>query len=609
MRKGVPRASAGLGTRRIPLLALLASACLTPPRYGTSGDVPTAAGPDAPAASSPSAAAGAARRIKDAKARVCPDSSRWTAESPPGLCTDAAPWTTAGPGAVELRVDAGAPGTAWSRYYEKAVAADHANTLRCTAWGRNAENALRKAHAEAGFQYVRFHGILNDDIGVYSQDERGNPVYDWTRFDQVYDGIAAAGMRPIVEISFTPMALASDKAKVQGLLWYDHASPNVSPPGDWARWKALMAEIVRHLEGRYGAGEVRDHWYFEVWNEPSWMYSLGDAGYTDLYARTVEGLLAGDPGVKVGGPAGSAPESPSLVPALIAASKANHVKLDFITYHRYGNDKEEGADDKEERADANGMLAFHETMARILGANDFTGEVLNDEFGPSSRADISRDTEVAASFIAKTIHLIGTDPAAPPPVAYGYWAISDLYEEFDTGGALAYREGNYGLLLKGDPRFPESFDVAKPAFNAFRLLHGMGARQLPVRGGALGDGVGAAATLSSDGQSLQVLVYNHVNSGKADSSQSSIVSLSVDDLPFAGPLRVRQYVVDRSHANSHTAWVDMGKPTKPTREQWVVLRDSARLCYYETQASLEGRTLKLTFPQNVYSVSLIEIGR
>ena len=47
----------------------------------------------------------------------------------------------------------------------------------------------------------------------------------------------------------------------------------------------------------------------------------------------------------------------------------------------------------------------------------------------------------------------------------------DLYEENDTGTNTAFRGGNFGLLLKGDPQIATSFDVAKPAFNAFRLLH------------------------------------------------------------------------------------------------------------------------------------------
>ena len=127
-------------------------------------------------------------------------------------------------------------------------------------------------------------------------------------------------MRPLVEISFTPKALASapgNDGKLT-LLWYNNKSPNISPPtganGDWSKWTAFMAALVQHLEARYGAAEVRT-WYFEVWNEPSWMYSLGDNGYIELYQNTVAGLVQADPMVRVGGPAGSSGESPALDPA------------------------------------------------------------------------------------------------------------------------------------------------------------------------------------------------------------------------------------------------------------------------------------------------------
>ena len=204
------------------------------------------------------------------------------------------------------------------------VASDHARTLLCTAYNRNIQNALRKAHAQAGFQYVRFHGIFNDDVAVYTEDASGAPIYDWARVDAIYDAIVAAGMRPLVEISFTPKALASDPTNNLTNLWYQNKSPNISPPtganGDWSKWSALMAEFVRHLEDRYGADEVRDKWYFEVWNEPSWMYGPGDAGYFELYKNTVAGLVQGDPGVRVGGPAGSSGESSGLIRLLITGA-------------------------------------------------------------------------------------------------------------------------------------------------------------------------------------------------------------------------------------------------------------------------------------------------
>jgi len=541
---------------------------------------------------------------------VCSDPQPWTAPAPPAACTDAPPATPATPVYATIAVDAGTAVGAWNRFYEKAVAADHAHTLICTAYGRNAQNALRKAHAQAGFQYVRFHGIFNDDIAVYSEDASGVAIYDWSGVDAVYDGIVAAGMRPMVEISFTPSALASDPSQVQKLLWYNSKSPNISPPtgaaDDWGKWQALMAAFVAHLEDRYGAEEVRNNWYFEVWNEPSWMYGPGDGGYWDLYKNTVTGLLQADPGVRVGGPAGSAGESPSMIRMLITGSLNSGTKLDFLTYHRYGDDNNLPV------ADTADAIAFHASLVDIVNTTTtkgmkFTGELLNNEFGPSWMGDISRDNEIAASYIVKMIHRLGTDPTVAAPSAYAYWAVSDLYEENYTGTNSAFRPGNWGLMLKGDPQIPESFDVAKPSFNAFRLLHMMGDQQLAVTGGMTGDGVNAAATRSADGHAVQILVYFHVDGGQGDSTQSVPVSLTVNNLPFSGPVRVRQTLVDRGHANAYRTWVAMGQPPRPTQAQWVMLRDAAELCTYDTTVPSGSGSLTLTIPQSIYGVTLIEL--
>ena len=516
-------------------------------------------------------------------------------------CTGTAPWVTTGTAAVNLTVNAGSRGAAWSRFYEGAVATDHANTILTTAYGRNIQGALKKGHDQAGFRYARFHGIFNDDIGVYSEPG-GTPTYNWSRLDQVYDAVIAAGMRPFVEVSFTPRALATNTAQNLNSLWYNNMSPNISQPRDWTRWQTLMAEFVRHLESRYGAAEVRNNWYFEVWNEASWMYAPGPSAYNELYRNTVTGLLQGDAQLKVGGPADTGGNSPYAIPSLIDFARTNSLKLDFISFHRYGDDG--GA----MVSDANGMVSYHNTMiVDMLKTKTFTGELWNTEFGPSYMPHVARDNESSASFIAKLMHLIGTDATRAAPNGYGYWALSDLYEEIDTGTARAYREGNYGLLLKGDPAITESFDVPKPAFNAFRVLHLMGANQLPVTGGSAADSqVNAAATISADGQSVQVLVYNHVAGGAANSSTSSLVSLTVNGIPFAssGSLRVRHYMIDRTHSNSYQTWVTQGKPAAPSQAQWVSLRDTGELCSYSATQTATGGTWTVRYPQNVYGVSL-----
>ena len=113
------------------------------------------------------------------------------------------------------------------------------------------------------FKYMRFHAILHDEVGIYEEDKQGNPVYNFSYVDQIYDGLLANGVRPFVELSFMPGKLASRQA-VHVFKYH----PIVAPPRDYARWDALIAAFAAHLIARYGLDEVAQ-WYFEVWNEPN----------------------------------------------------------------------------------------------------------------------------------------------------------------------------------------------------------------------------------------------------------------------------------------------------------------------------------------------------
>jgi xylan 1,4-beta-xylosidase len=326
-------------------------------------------------------------------------------------------------------------------------------------------------------------------------------------------------------------------------------------------------------------------------------------------------LLAGDPLIRVGGPAESQGGSTFMVDSLIRYSKtaANNAKLDFVSYHAYGQSSPTTLAVASPTGATTSIVAtvdFHAAIMNIVRGDTFTGDVFVTEWGPTySLGNVQSDNEVAASYVAKVIHLLDSGTLAPP-AGFSYWTLSDLYEENDTGTNTAFRGGNFGLLLKGDPQIAASFDVAKPAFNAFRLLHLMGDVQLSTTGGTTGNGVNAGATISANNSAVQILVYNHTDNGAADGTASTLVNLTVNNLPFAaGPLHVRQYVVDHTHANAYTTWVGQGSPAKPTAQQWTALSAAADLCYYDAMVTPTGTSWSVSFPQNNYSVSLLVISR
>ena len=73
--------------------------------------------------------------------------------------------------------------------------------------------------------YVRPHYVFNSGIGwslphwgagnVYHEDAQGTPFYDFTLVDQAYDAIVGAGLKPLVELAFTPRALVPDDAEAR----------------------------------------------------------------------------------------------------------------------------------------------------------------------------------------------------------------------------------------------------------------------------------------------------------------------------------------------------------------------------------------------------------
>ena len=86
---------------------------------------------------------------------------------------------------------------------------------------------LRDVKQITDVQYIRFHAIFLDDIGVYDEDPQGSAVYNFSYVDQVYDGLLENGVRPFVELSFMPKKLAAQD--ILHPFWYKQ---NVSPPKD-----------------------------------------------------------------------------------------------------------------------------------------------------------------------------------------------------------------------------------------------------------------------------------------------------------------------------------------------------------------------------------------
>jgi xylan 1,4-beta-xylosidase len=142
-----------------------------------------------------------------------------------------------------LLVDAAGPTRPFPHYWERMFGSGRAVLSLRDSYRED----LRSLRSVTEVSYVRFHGILNDEVGVYTEGPKGEAVYNFSYVDQIYDGLLANGVRPIVELSFMPSRLAASDTRHS--FWY---RPVVSPPKDYGRWDALIAAFAAHLVQRYG---------------------------------------------------------------------------------------------------------------------------------------------------------------------------------------------------------------------------------------------------------------------------------------------------------------------------------------------------------------------
>jgi xylan 1,4-beta-xylosidase len=437
--------------------------------------------------------------------------------------------------------------------------------------GAEFADALRLAHAELGVDRIRAHGILLDELGVYRESD-GVPQLDFAGVDRVYDRLLQLGLRPVVELSFMPRALARDP----NVTVFDYRAI-ISPPKSWESWRQLVGSLARHLVDRYGLDEVAS-WGFEVWNEPNLevFWSGTRAEYFRLYDESAAAIKAVDGRLQVGGPATAA--------AGWIGDFATHLlevnaPLDFFATHTYGN------------------LPL-DVAATAVDVGYKAKPVWWTEWGVSPRHFAAiNDSLLAGPFV-----LHGMFSAMQRAEYLAYWVISDHFEELGHPPRLLH--GGFGLLTVGNLR--------KPRFWAIRMLQLLGPQRvaIAVRGDGAGSLVEALAT-TGPGRVLQVLVWNGtLDQTKADGEAllDRRVSLRVAGMR-PGRYRLEHFRVDAEHSNVAAGWALVGRPDWPDARQWATLREKDRLdaLVAPTTVDVAAGELSLEFNLPMPAMSLLRL--
>ena len=423
------------------------------------------------------------------------------------------------------------------------------------------EAALRLARAELGAERVRAHAVLHDELAVYREAD-GEPSYDFSAIERVYDRVLALGLRPVVELSFMPRDLASDPDatvfEYRGI---------ISPPRDWGRWGELNRRLAEHLVARFGLDEVR-RWGFEVWNEANLevFWTGTQAEYFRLYDVAARAIKSVDEGLPVGGPSTAAA---GWIADFLDFVVEEGSPLDFVSTHTYGNVP----------------LDVREALG-VRGLDDV--EVWWTEWGASpTHFNEINDAAWAATFV-----LHGMKSVQGRADALAYWVVSDHFEELGRPPRLFH--GGFGLLTVGNLR--------KPRWWALALAEALGDSlvELELEGDGAGSLVDGWAAAKEDG-SLELLVWNGtLDQGKVNGAPLLDRELDLRVEGLAAPRYTASLArVDQEHSNIARHWA--GGSDWPSEEEWEQLRghdrlDEEKLGELEAKAGAVELSLLLPMP-------------
>ncbi|AJP74423.1 beta-xylosidase [Sphingomonas hengshuiensis] len=419
---------------------------------------------------------------------------------------------------------------------------------------------LRTATGELGFRYIRFHAIFHDVLGTVRVVD-GKTVYDWTRIDALYDAFKAIGIKPFVELGFTPDAM---KTSDQTIFYW---KGNSSHPETQA-WSALVDAFVRHIRSRYGVREVRS-WYFEVWNEPNldgFWERADQKAYFELYEASVRAIKAIDPNLRVGGPATA---GAAWVPEFLAYADVRGLPVDFIATHTYGVDggflDEKGQDDNKLSTNPDAVSGDVRRVRQQIDATRHKGlPLFFTEWSASyNPRDPVHDSYIAAAYILTKLRATRADAQG-----MSYWAYSDLFEE--PGPPPTPFHGGFGLLNREG--------IRKPAFFAYKYLNLLRGTEV-----ALGDSQAMAAT---DKGRTGVLLWNWQQPRQESSNRPFFTTVlpaqaaAATEVRFSGLARGSYRLTVRRtgyHANdAHTRYLEMGSPTILSAGQLAELQHRTR---------------------------------
>lgn len=482
--------------------------------------------------------------------------------------------------------------------------------------------------------YVRTHNLMTSGDGtaalkwgstnMYSEDKNGNPIYDWTIADKIFDTYIERGMKPLAQIGFMPAAL-SEKPQPYQHNWNPSKRPQeivagwAYPPKDYNKWADLISAWVKHCVERYGKAEV-ESWYWELWNEADGFYLVApdkEQTYFKMYDYAAFAVKRVLPSARMGGP--HTAEGRTFFRNFLnhVLHDKNYVTgetgspLDFVAFHAKGQPTV--IDGRVHMSMSRHFINISDGFASVAAFPELKNiPVIIGESDPEGCAACGVQTNPENAYRNGTLYASYTAAS----IAREY----DLAQEFGVDLIAAV---NWSFEFENQPWFAGYRDLAtngvnKPVLNVFKMFGMMQGNRVAVSGdlaynaqkirseSVRGERTDIGALATADKKSISVLVWNYHDEDIID--DGSPVELTVKGIT-AKEVKLTHYRIDSEHSNSYTAWKKMGSPQQPTAAQVATLEKASALTTLSSpnKVRVKNHEAKINMQLPRQGVSLVKL--
>eukprot|EP01084_Bolivina_argentea_P276706 472204_1 len=423
---------------------------------------------------------------------------------------------------------------------------------------------LLQTHKDLNIQYVRFHNIFDDDIGIVNPKNPSLP-YSYVNVDKIYDWIISIGMKPLVELDFMPSTFVSNPE--QHIATYYNYPVYGGPPKNHTQWFYFIKDFIQHLVDRYGAENI-SQWKFDAWNEPNLGNNWQNENLTSFeitWNYTALAVKSVNKSFRIGSPGttglGWIPEFPQWC-------KDNNIPLDWVSTHMYPT-KSLAAKTH------NGYFQVLQNLSKTIKAIDKNMGIGLTAYGcttepkpkngkPPGEHDTSYNAACFTTFASQFQQLDSKQFEL-----MSFTGFTDLWDQIGAFSNM-FHNGLGWLTDRG---------VKKPTYWALQLLvdYASNRKYYPVirnNSNEENTTLELFVTINNDKNQIALFVMNWMLLNYPITNETVEINL-VKTVGF--PNKAIVYRIDDDHCNPLKTWEQMGSPMYPTQKQIDMIANSSTL--------------------------------